>query len=111
MHLQFADYFLDWRGIKLKRRNKFYRSLLKKVEDGFGYFWFVFNEPHQLDRFNHANRKSNYRKNLFFRPEDIRIGDVRYYDNPLTRLKELHRSQHELMTRNVFVSPFPRNDA
>ncbi len=111
MHLQHAIYYLNWRNIKLSNVNSIYRPLCKKVEDEFGYFWFIFNKPHQLDRYNHANRKSNRKKNLFFRPEDIRIGDVRYYDNPLSRLKQLHQSQHELMTNNVFVSPFLRKDA
>ncbi len=111
MHLQHAIYYLRWRGIKLKNENKFYRPLCKKVECDFGYFWFIFNKPHQYDRYNHANHKCNYKKKLFYRPEDIRLGDVRYYDNPLYRLKQLHQSQRELLTGNVFVSSFPRNDA
>ncbi len=111
MHLQHAIYYLRWRAIKLKNELKIYRVLCKRVEGDFGYFWFVFNEPHQYDRYSHANRKCNYKKKIFYRPEDIRLGDVRYYDNPLYRLKQLHQNQRELMTGNVFVSPFPRDDA
>lgn len=111
MHLQHAMYYLGWRAIKLKNEIKIYRSLCKKVESDFGYFWFIFNKPHQYDRYAHANRKCNYKKKLFYRPEDIRRGDVRYYDNPLYRLKQLHQSQRELTTGNVFDSPFPRDDA
>lgn len=111
MHLQHAIYYLRWRAIKLKNEIKIYRSLCKKAEEDFGYFWFIFNKPHQYDRYNHANRKCNYKKKLFYRPEDIRLGDVRYYENPLYRLKQLHQSQRELTTGNVFNSPFPRKDA
>ena len=112
MHLQHAIYYFRWRNIKLKNEIKVYRSLCKKVEDDFGYFWFIFNKPHQYDRYAHANRKCNYKKKLFYRPEDIRLGDVRYYDNPLGRLKQLHQSQRELLAGgNIFVSPFPREDA
>ncbi|MFC1965283.1 hypothetical protein ACFLWG_04730 [Chloroflexota bacterium] len=111
MHLQHAIYYLRWRGIKLKNENKLYRSLYKKFEDEFGYFWFIFNKPHQYDIFDYANRKCNYKKRIFYRPEDIRLGNVRYYDNPLYRLKQLHQSQRELLTGNIFVSPFHRDDA
>jgi hypothetical protein len=112
MHLQHAIYYLRWRAIKLKNEIKIYWSLCKKVEDEFGYFWFIFNKPHQYDRYSHANRKCNYKKKIFYRPEDIRLGDVRYYDNPLYRLKQLHQTQRELLAGgNIFVSPFPRDDA
>jgi len=111
MHLQHNIYYLRWRSIRLKNEIKVYRTLCKRVEDDFGYFWFIFNKPNQYDRFNHANRKCNRKKNLFYRPEDIRMGDVLYHDDPLSRLKGLHQSQRELMTGNVFTSPFPREDA
>ena len=111
MHLQHAIYYLRWRAIKLKNEIKIYRSLCTKVESDFSYFWFIFNKPHLYDRYAHANRKCNYKKKLFYRPEDIRLGDVRYYDNPLYRLKQLHQRQRELTTGNIFDSPFPRNDA
>jgi hypothetical protein len=111
MHLQHAVYYLRWRSIKLKNEKKLYRSLCRRVDDDFGYFWFIFNKPHQYDMYAHANRKCNYKKKLFYRPEDIKPGYVRYYDNPLYRLKQLHQSQRELLTGNVFISPFPRDDA
>jgi hypothetical protein len=111
MHLQHALYYLKWRSIRLRNRKKLYQLLCRKVEDDFGYFWFVFNQPHQYDRYTHANRKCNSAKGIHYRPEDIRLGDVRYYDDPLYRLKQLHHSQVELMTGNSFDSPFPRQDA
>jgi len=111
MHLQHAMFYLRWRAIKLKNKRRIYQPLCSRVEDDFGYFWFIFNKPHQYDRFTHANRKCNYRRQIFYRPEDIRLGDVRYYDDPLYRLKQLHQSQRELTTGNIFDSPFPREDA
>jgi hypothetical protein len=109
MHLQHAMSYLRWRSIKL-RNKKTYQSLCRKVEDDFGYFWFIFNKPHQYDRYTQANRKCNYRRQIFYRPEDIRMGDVRYYEDPLNRLKQLHQSQNELTSHNSYISPFPRND-
>jgi len=111
MHLQHVIYYFRWRSIKLRNENKVYRSLCKKVENDFGYFWFIFNKPHQYDIFDYANRKCNYKKKIFYRPEDIRLGDVRYYDDPLYRLKRLHQTSHELTTGNIYVSPFHRDDA
>jgi hypothetical protein len=111
MHLRHAMFYLRWRGIKLKNKRTIYQPLCHRVESDFGYFWFIFNRPHQYDRYTDANRKSNYRRRIFYRPEDIRPGDVRYYDDPLRRLKQLHQSQRELTTGNVFNSPFPRDDA
>jgi hypothetical protein len=111
MHLQQAIYYLKWRSIRLKSIRKFYKPLCHRVEDDFGYFWFIFNKPHQYDRYVHANRKCIYKRRIFFRLEDIRLGDVRYYDDPLYRLKQLHQSQTELTSGNSFDSPFPREDA
>lgn len=111
MHLEHAVYYLTkWRHIHVKNEEA-YHLICQKVESEFGYFWFIFNKPHQYDRFAHANRKSNYKKKIFYRPKDIRLRDVRYYENPLYRLKQMHQSQHELITGNAYNSPFPRDDA
>ena len=88
-----------------------YRALVNRIEAEFGYFWFVFNRPHLLDRFTDANRLSDYRKNKFVRPEEVSDSQVRYYEDPLNRLRELHTSVSELSSGNVFDSPFPRADA
>jgi len=111
MHLQHAIHYLRWRAIGLRSRGRPYQLLCRRVEDDFGYFWFIFNKPHQYDRYAHANRKCNPKKGIFCRPEDIRPGDVRYYEDPLYRLKQLHQSQKEFTTGNIFNSPFPRADA
>jgi len=111
MHLQHALHYLRWRSIRLRNRKRLYQLICHRVEDDFGYFWFIFNKPHQYDRYAHANRKCNPRRGIFYRPEDIKLGNVRYYDDPLYRLKQLHQSQRELTTGNSFDSPFPRRDA
>jgi len=111
MHLQHAINYLRWRSIGLRNSRRLYQALCRSVEDNFGYFWFIFNKPHQYDRYAHANRRCNPRRGLFYRPEDVRLGDARYYDDPLHRLKQLHQSQREITTGNSFDSPFPRRDA
>jgi len=111
MHLQHAMFYLRWRSIKLKNTRRTYRPLCRRVERDFGYFWFIFNRPHQYDRYAHANRKCDYRRQMLYRPEGIRLGDVRYYDDPLYRLKQMHQDQRELTTGNIFESPFSRRYA
>lgn len=111
MHLQHAIRYLQWRSIGLKHQRKTYESLCRQVNVDFGYFWFIFNDPHEYDRYVHANSKCQYKRRIFFRPQNVRIGDVRYYDDPLHRLKRLHQSQREMLTGNQFISPFPRQDA
>lgn len=112
MHLKHTIYYIrKWGRIKLKNERKLYSKLCQKVEAEFGYFWFIFNKPHQCDIFDYANRKCNYKKKIFYHPEDIRLGDVRYYDDPLYRLKRLHQTSHELTTGNIYISPFHRDDA
>jgi len=112
MHLELSlYYFRRWRPLRVKNVLKLYRPLCRKVNEDFGYFWFIFNRPHEFDKFEHANRKCNYKKRIFYRPEQIRSVDVGYYDDPLNRLRKMHQSVSELTTGNVFTSPFPREDA
>lgn len=112
MHLRFLlHYFRRWRPSHVRNANKLYYPLCRRVDDDFGYFWFIFNHPHEFDRYQHANRRCDYTRGVLFRPTDTRLGDVRYYDDPLNRLRDMHGSQHELTTGNVYDSPFPREDA
>jgi hypothetical protein len=109
--------FLDW-FVNYFKRWKFriageqeYIELSKRVERQFGYFWFVYNSPHDYDRYVDANRLSDWNKRRFVRPSEVTDRQVRYHDDPLRRLRELHGSQHELTTGNVYQSPFHRDDA
>ncbi len=87
-----------------------FRTAITRAEEKFGYFWFIFNQPHEYDLYVHANKKSKIQKKVFYRPENIKRGDVLYYENPLQRIKGLHVTQREMTTGNIYVSPFPRND-
>ncbi|TEU05058.1 MAG: hypothetical protein E3J24_00055 [Dehalococcoidia bacterium] len=112
MHLESElDYFKRWRALTVRNVHEIYRPLCEKVHQDFDYFWFIFNKPHAFDKYQQANRKCNYKKGIIYRPEDIRSSDVRYYDDPLDRLLNMHQSMRELSTGNVFDSPFPRDDA
>jgi len=112
MHLELAIYYFQrWRPLHVKNIRKTYRSLCRQVNQDFGFFWFIFNAPHYFDKYQQANRKSDSQKGIVYRPEHIRNGDVRYYDDPLNRLRQLHLSQREFSTGNVFDSPFLRADA
>jgi hypothetical protein len=110
MHISFAHDYFRWRRIPLSRIEE-HNSLLEETDDRFGYFWFIFNRPHAYDKFEHANAKCDLQKRVVYRPEQIRDAEVRYYKDPLHRLKNLHWTTRELMTGNVFLSPFPRDDA
>lgn len=77
----------------------------------FGYFWFLFNDPHEFDYVSTANRLSNTKKGIVIRPSDITKVRVRYSEDPLRRLIDLHTSSQELTTGNTFNSPFERRDA
>lgn len=112
MHLELGlYYFKRWRSLTVRNTYKFYRPLCEKVHHDFGYFWFIFNKPHEFDKYQQANRKCNYNKGIIYHPEDISSSDVRYYDDPLDRLRNMHQSMLELSTGNSFNSPFPRDDA
>ena len=109
MHTELAlYYFRQWRHIRVKNVRKIYQPLCQKVQENFGYFWFIFNQPHEFDRFEQANRKSNILEGVLYRPEQIRPRDVRYYDDPLDRLIKMHSSTTELSSGNRFISPFNR---
>lgn len=88
-----------------------YQALTDRVDTEYGYFWFIFNGPHLCDRYNDANRLSDYQKKKLVRPEDVKDSRVRYQEDPLNRLRELHCTTRELGTGNAFISPFPRDDA
>jgi len=87
-----------------------YQALVERVDTAYGYFWFIFNKPHLYDRYQDANRLSDHRKTKFVRPEDLKDGQVRYHEDPLARLRQLHCTTTEISSGNTFVSPFPRED-
>ena len=111
LHLQLALEFFRRRRIKIRGERKIYRASVHDLESEFGYFWFIYNHPHEWDRYDTANRKSDIEKGVVVRPHELRNRDVRFSESPLVRLKHLHSTGHEITTGNVFVSPFHRDDS
>ena len=78
------------------------------------YFWFLSGAPHLYDRIQEINTRAG-RADAWRRPwkdpMTLPPSGVRYYINPLERLVALHASTSELVTGQVFVSPFERSDA
>jgi hypothetical protein len=81
------------------------------------HFWFPGGTPHEFDRVEEANHRGLVGGKLVpvgsperLRPEQLAEDDVRYYRNPLTRIRQMHYSSHE-MTGFAYVSPWHRQDA
>lgn len=110
MFLEFALGFCRQRQLKVADVGHL-RGVMNKATTSFDYFWFVFNGPHEFDYVTTANRKSNYLSGQVFRSQDIQRAYVRYYEDPLRRLIDMHTSSRELTTGNVYHSPFERSDA
>ena len=111
MHLELALRYFRFRKISISNERKKYRAVSHELEAQFGYFWFIFNDPHEWDRFDTANRKSDFQNGVVIRPHEVRDVSVRYSESPLSRLKSLHSPAFELTTGNRFDSPFPRSDS
>lgn len=74
-----------------------YQEFIDDVDEYAQYFWLVYEEPHRYDHFRRRSRDAAQDK-----------GDVReiYYEDPIDRLKGLHQTRTELLTGEVFRSPF-----
>lgn len=79
--------------------------------------WFPGGTPHEFDRVQEANHRGLVDGHHVpvgtpgrLRPEEIADDEVRYYRNPLVRLRKMHHSVNE-MTGFPYVSPWPRADA
>jgi hypothetical protein len=110
MHLLLVISHFERQGIKINDKKNMVATF-EAVDSSFGYFWFVFNGPNVYDKYVTANRKSNLKKRVVYRPEDISDQYTRYYDDPFERLKGLHSSQLEFTTGNSYDSPFHRRDS
>jgi hypothetical protein len=81
------------------------------------HLWFPgVDPPHEYDRVEEANSRGMGRggglvpMNRRLRPNDLRPRQIRYYRNPLQRLRRMHQSFQEL-TGFAYTSPWPREDA
>ena len=89
---------------------------LKRAEVLSAHAWFPGQAPSAYDRLVAANRvhwaaTKNEEARPEVTPDTIEDSRVPYYSNPLARLRDLHRSQHELTTGFVYESPWERRDA
>jgi hypothetical protein len=81
------------------------------------YFWFLSGGPHEYDRIQqvHSRKPALARglpsKRLRVDPASLTPIRVKYYTDPLERLIHLHRSAREMISGQVFRSPFERPDA
>ncbi len=77
--------------------------------------WFLSGGPHEWDFIREADTRMEVRSGSRRRrrtdPKSIKPERVRYYPDPLERLIKLHGSYQELLTGQIFISPFPRDDA
>ena len=79
------------------------------------HLWFLSGEPHMYDRIREVDTRmprpgSGLSKRPRPDPASLDPKTVRYYPQPLERLVRLHHSYQELLTGQVFLSPFDRPD-
>jgi hypothetical protein len=90
---------------------------IAKAREASSYFWFLSGGPLMFDRIEEVHTRIpeaallGNRKWSLVNPASLDVSRVRYYTNPLERLKKLHRSSREILTGLTFVSPFERDDA
>lgn len=77
-------------------------ELLNEQEKRYSYFWFIFNEPSEYDRWKYQTvKKYRHLKG------ELLNEDIPYYKNPYQRLKEQHQNIVELSTGLTYKSPWP----
>ena len=81
------------------------------------HLWFPGGTPHEFDRVEEANHMGLVDGKLVpvesperLRPDQLADDDLRYYRNPLTRIRRMHYTSHE-MTGFPYLSPWHRQDA
>lgn len=92
-------------------------AIAAQAEAVSAHLWFPGDGPHDFDRVEEANHRGLVDRKLIpvgshdrLRPDQLADDDVRYYRNPLTRIREMHFSSHE-MTGFPYRSPWQRQDA
>jgi hypothetical protein len=93
------------------------RRVISHAEAVSAHLWFPGGTPHEFDRVEEANHRGLVNGHLVpvsaperLRPDQLTDEDLRYYRNPLARVKKLHYTVHE-MTGFPYISPWPRGDA
>jgi len=102
-----APHFVITHGAQLKTQ-------IAQVKADTSYLWFVGDEPHIFDRIQEANRRHwaqlGEERVPPEDPREIEASEVRYYQDPLSRLASLHVTSNE-MDGYSFASSWPRSDA
>lgn len=81
------------------------------------YFWFLSGGPHEYDRIQQVHSRKPMlthglpSKRLRVDPASLSPSRIKYYSDPLDRLIHLHSSTREMVSGQVFRSPFERSDA
>jgi len=81
------------------------------------YFWFLSGEPNMYDRIQQVHSRKPVlagglpSKRLRVDPASLRSSRVKYYRDPLERIRQLHQSSAEMFSGQIFESPFERADA
>lgn len=87
---------------------------IAQARDDSSYLWFLGDEPQMYDRIREANKRYWALRGAEDRtlddPRRFAATEVRYYQDPLCRLINLHQSINEMMGYS-FASPWPRSDA
>jgi hypothetical protein len=93
------------------------RSEVAAARAASSHLWFLSGEPNVFDRIHELDTRTPHpHPGVPFvipaRPDPATLdpSEVRYYVNPLERLAKLHHSYHELVTGQVYISPFDRPD-
>jgi hypothetical protein len=87
---------------------------LATAESAADYLWFLDGKPQRYDIVTELNRRvfATFRDNgELVRPapgshEELEPGEVRYYTNPMKRLRDMHRSFTEMLSHIPYVSPW-----
>lgn len=75
------------------------------------HLWFLEDAPHPFDRDREILTRSAEQyeagnKSALPRPEELAVGEIRYYRNPLDRLRRMHTTTTEMVTGLVYRNPW-----
>ena len=90
---------------------------IAEARNASSYFWFLSGEPNMYDRIQQVHSHKPIlagglpSKRLRVDPASLRSARVKYYRDPLERIKQLHQSSAEIFSGQIFKSQFERADA
>jgi hypothetical protein len=97
----FIDFFADT-GHRIKNESELIAHI-EKVGKKYDYFWFVFNEPDEYDRWKYQTSKEYHRRH----EGKLLDEEIPYCRDPYERLDGQHKSVLELSTGLPYRSRFP----